>query len=289
MMNPVSIRELNESYRKYFLERSSHIVCDYQRLCTFLLEQNCTFRGKPMPTLLKPNFISPGQQGLLVRSVELMGRILTRFIALYLSDAGVRKIMDFSEREEELFRIDPGYKNPLVISRLDAFLNGNNLRFLEFNCDSPAGIAYADIQEEGFRRLFENYAFLNNYRIAFMIRQQILLASLLECYKEFRGVHRKMPEKPVVAIVDWRGVSTYSEFELHRNYFRNKGIEAVIASPQDFVIRSGKVYARSTSHLQTGNYQGTAGTLGGGRRFCGICQGGTGMLLQFFQVGNRGE
>ena len=242
-MNPVSIRTLNESYRKHFLERSSHIIADYQRLCAFLVEQNCTFRGEPMPTLLKPNFISPGQQNLLVRSVELMGRILTRFISLYLSNAEVREIMGFSEREEALFRIDPGYQNPLVISRLDAFLSGNNLRFLEFNCDSPAGIAYADIQEEGFRKLFENYGFLNNYRIAFMIRQEILLASLLDCYREFRGTHRKMPETPVVAIVDWKGVSTYSEFELHRNYFRNKGIKTVIASPQDFVIRSGKVYA----------------------------------------------
>lgn len=242
-MNPVSTRTLNESYRKHFLEQSSHIIADYQRLCRFLVEQNCTFRGEPMPTLLKPNFISPGQQDLLVKSVELMGRILTRFIALYLSNAEVREIMGFSKREEELFQIDPGYKNPLVISRLDAFLNGNNLKFLEFNCDSPAGIAYADIQEEGFRRLFVNYAFLNDYRITFMIRQQILLASLLDCYKEFRETHRNMPEKPVVAIVDWKGVSTYSEFELHRNYFRSKGLEAVIASPQDFVIRNGKVFA----------------------------------------------
>ena len=43
--------------------------------------------------------------------------------------------------------------------------------------------------------------------------------------------------------MDWANVSTYSEFELHQKYFRNQGIETIIATPQDFVIRNGKAVA----------------------------------------------
>jgi len=59
--------------------------------------------------------------------------------------------MNFSRQENKLLSIDPGYSIPLVLARLDPFMDGDNIRFLEFNCDSPAGIAYADIMEEGFR------------------------------------------------------------------------------------------------------------------------------------------
>jgi uncharacterized circularly permuted ATP-grasp superfamily protein len=243
MGRPLSIQSLNASYRKHFLNRQEQIIADYQHLCRFLVEQNCTFRGDPMPTLFKPNFISPGQQKLLIRYVEMMARILSRFIYLYMNNSEIREIMGFSEQENDLFSIDPGYRNPLVISRLDAFLAGNQVKFLEFNCDSPAGIAYADIQEQGFRLFFENYPFMKQYQIGYMIRQQILLDSLLQCYREFRINRTHFPAKPVVAIVDWKGVSTYSEFELHSQYFRSNGIEAIITAPQDFTIRGGKTYA----------------------------------------------
>jgi uncharacterized circularly permuted ATP-grasp superfamily protein len=52
-----------------------------------------------------------------------------------------------------------------------------------------------------------------------------------------------MPEKPTIAIVDWKDVSTYSEFELHEQHFRSQGYETIIASPQDFHIRNGRAVA----------------------------------------------
>jgi len=55
-----------------------------------------------------------------------------------------------------------------------------------------------------------------------------------------RNTRQQLPEIPVVAIVDWTDVSTYSEFELHQQYFRNHGIETIIATPQEFSIRNGK-------------------------------------------------
>ncbi len=152
-----NISSLNSAY--LFQLEKHRIDPDKQLrlLNQFLIEHNCTFSGKPMPTLLKPNFVSKKQLQKLKLTVEVMSTALDKFIDLYMEDEEVRHIMKFSALENELFRIDPGYHKPLVISRLDAFLNEYSVKFLEFNCDSPAGIAYADVLEDGFRELFREF------------------------------------------------------------------------------------------------------------------------------------
>jgi uncharacterized circularly permuted ATP-grasp superfamily protein len=248
MINSSSVQQdtiqiLNREYQDFFLNNAAAVEDQLNYLKEFLVERGCTFGGEAMPTLLKPNFISVRQWRMLKASVERLSRALSKFIDLYLEDDGVREIMGFSDREDQLFRIEPGYGNPLVISRLDAFLDHDSLKFLEFNCDSPAGIAYADVLEEGFQEIFREYPFLIGYRIRYARRQEMLLTSLLQCYSEFRGTRRRMPQKPVVAIVDWADVSTHSEFDLHRQHFREHGLETVIAAPQDFTVRNGRAVA----------------------------------------------
>jgi hypothetical protein len=238
------ISTLNSAYlfdlEKHRIDPGSQL----DALNRFLLDHNCTFSGKPMPTLLKPNFVTSPQLSVLKQSVEVMSRALDKFIDLYMRNEEVRQIMKFSVPENDLFSIEPGYQKPLVISRLDAFLNGSVVQFLEFNCDSPAGIAYADILEEGFRELFREYPLFDNWKITYTLRQDLLLKSLLHCYAEFRSRARHMPAKPVMAIVDWEGVSTYSEFELHREHFNGKGYRTLICSPQQFSIKNGRALVR---------------------------------------------
>jgi hypothetical protein len=221
MLDPV--RKLNRSYLDHLRKNPERSSLQLRQLRRFLVTRKCTFRGKPMPTLLKPNFISPEQTGILVRNVEKMSVILDKFVRFYLSNPEVRGIMKFPEKENELFSIEPGYDNPIVISRLDAFLNEYSIKFLEFNCDSPAGIAYSDVLEEGFHEVFRKFGFLEKWQIRSMRRQELLLASLLKCYGQFRSRRPGMPEKPVIAIVDWKDVSTYSEFQLHEEHFRSLG------------------------------------------------------------------
>jgi uncharacterized circularly permuted ATP-grasp superfamily protein len=52
-----------------------------------------------------------------------------------------------------------------------------------------------------------------------------------------------MPERPVIAIVDWADVSTFSEFELHQEHFTREGYETIICCPQDFRVNKNKALA----------------------------------------------
>ncbi len=198
-----NISSLNSAY--LFQLEKHRIDPDKQLrlLNQFLLKHNCTFSGKPMPTLLKPNFVSKKQLQKLKLTVEVMSTALDKFIDLYMGNEEVRHIMKFSALENELFGIDPGYQKPLVISRLDAFLNEYSVKFLEFNCDSPAGMAYAEVMEEGFNELFREYPLFESWEIIYTRRQDLLLQSLLLSYAEYRSKARFLPEKPVIAIVDW--------------------------------------------------------------------------------------
>lgn len=238
MLNP--IKKLNRTYLNHLVTREDTTLKQLEYLNGFLTSNHCTFRGEPMPLLLKPNFLSKKQYRAVSYAVETISSALNKFIRLYLNDRYVQEAMKFSEKENELFSFNPGYGNPLVISRLDAFLQGYSIRYLEFNCDSPAGTAYSDIMEQGFSKLFEDYPFMKQWEIVFVHRQHILLEALLQCYREFRTHQESLPEKPVIAIVDWTDVSTSSEFLILQDFFESRGIKTIVGSPVNFSIDRGK-------------------------------------------------
>jgi len=241
MLDPIA--NLNLTYLNHLDKNKTNTCKQFDFLNKFLVEKKCTFSGKPMPSLLKPNFVSRKQTQILVYAVEQISSALNKFINLYMENSEVRGIMNFSKKEEQLFLIDPGYQVPLVISRLDAFLEDYSIKFLEFNCDSPAGHAYSDVLEDGFRELFQEYGFLHHWEIEYFKRQDRLLHALLTCYNEFRNHSSLFPSKPVIAIVDWEDVSTLSEFFLLQQYFGTKGYKTIVCSPREFRIQNGKVYA----------------------------------------------
>ncbi len=232
---------LNLSYLIELSKDGSDAPGQYQALLEYLIKERCTFKGEPMPTLLKPNFISPKQSKQLQYTVEKISSALNKFIGLYLKNKQIRQMMKFTDAENELFFIEPHYNIPLVIARLDAFMNDYEVKFLEFNCDSPAGTAYSDVLEDGFKQILKSYEFLDNWKIEYINRQERFFQAIRGCYKEFRQTHPKFPDKPTVAIVDWAEVSTASEFALLKEFFEAKGLSTIITSPQKFQINGDKM------------------------------------------------
>lgn len=237
------IANINLTYLVELSKQSEYARKQFENVKQFLAEHLCTFGDKPMQTFLKPHFISPRQKQTLEYTVEKISSVLNKFIRLYLRDEQAREIMRFSPEEDALFQIDPGYNIPLVIARLDAFMEDYTIKFLEFNCDSPAGTSYSETLELAFREVSDRFRFLNPWKIEYIERNQKLLDSLLTCYNEFRGEHPSFPSAPVIAIVDWDDVSTASEFVLVKNFFEKKGYDTLITSPQKFRVEGGRLLA----------------------------------------------
>jgi hypothetical protein len=62
---------------------------------------------------------------------------------------------------------------------------------------------------------------------------------LMAIYREWRGVSGEMPR---LAILDWREVPTYSEFELFAHYFASHGLECKIVDPREVEYRNGRLF-----------------------------------------------
>ena len=105
----------------------------------WLAEHDVVFAGSTIPFVLMPHFVSPGQLGRVRRAVACLSQVLDRFCDAYADDERLRDELAVPAAEDALIRLDPGFSRPLKICRLDAFLQGYDVKFLEFNADSPGG------------------------------------------------------------------------------------------------------------------------------------------------------
>jgi uncharacterized circularly permuted ATP-grasp superfamily protein len=124
---------------------------------------------------------------------------------------------------------------------------GVNLKFVELNADTPAGIAYNDVMSDIYWRLPFMVEFRQRYNVQPFAVRAILLRQLLDTYKEWQG-HKSGRKRPQIGIIDWRGVSTWTEFELMQEYFESQGIRTVLADPRELEYsrdKSGKGILRA--------------------------------------------
>ena len=79
---------------------------------------------------------------------------------------------------------------------------------------------------------------------------------------------REPPHDPTIAILDWKGLPTHSEFLLFQQYFREHNLQALICSPDDLRFHDGRLYALlpSSSAGEDGGDDPSAST---GSRRCG--------------------
>lgn len=200
------------------------------------------FGERPICTVLRPRFMTVEQHRYLYRrSLAVLGALHKAYHAA-LDDGGLRAQFGLEPWEEELLHLDPGYRDPSPSGRLDAFYHPetNELRFVEFNAETPAAVAYGDVLTEVFYGLPVMREFLRSYDVHPMPARHNVMQALLECLREWSGGR---PEKPRIAIMDWREVPTYSEFVLFEEYFRAMGLECEIVDPREVEYRDGRLYA----------------------------------------------
>src|SRR5436305_10166924 len=140
------------------------------------------------------------------------------------------------ERERRLVLVHPGFSTSAVTTRLDAFVRGEEVKFVEYNAENPSSLT----DQAGLNRvLFEVHAmqkFAARYRLREFDPAESLLRAMLETYREWGG-----HETPNVAIVDWAGLPTEHEFLLLRDFFARRGVPTIICTPDELEYSNGKL------------------------------------------------
>jgi len=195
------------------------------------------FGDSVIPSFLCPVFIDPQQADRLSGVLAHILSVLEKVTRLYFSDPDLREYFYIDQKAAELMEIDHGYSRNIVIARPDAFLTQDSLRFVEFNCDSPAGPGFADVQEQILRETFPLSAMRETCEFAKEQRREMLLKALLDSFHEFAG----QGAQPRIAIIDWKEVKTVNEFRVFKKYFEEQGIPATIADPRELKFINGQL------------------------------------------------
>lgn len=253
------------SYYHDLLQQPGLAGDSWDLLTARMAERRMIFGERPLCTVLRPLIYTPAEWRYLTARTELVGRAFDRLAHLMLEDAELRAQIYLTPEEEELIQIDHGYPATTPTARLDSFYARNEdgmreipgwtdsrgqpqsemfanrtLSFIEFNGESPTSMAYSDVLSDLFLELPVIQAFSQRYAVRALPSKRPALDALLRAYYEWRGNRHKLPD---IAIVDWHGVPTASEFELFVEQFAENGIAAVICAPEEMEFRRGQLYA----------------------------------------------
>jgi hypothetical protein len=209
------------------------------RLAASMRDRRLTFGERVHCSVLRPFFLGARDEARIREASEVIADLGERIAAAALTDRGLMAALGVTEAEERLARIDPGYATASTASRLDAFILPDSLRFAEYNAESPAGPGYTERLCELFDELEPMQRFKASRPVMYHRTIPALLAALLDSYTEWGG----SADRPTIAIVDWRDVPTWSEFELLRDAFTERGVPTVVSDPRDLSFDGGRLRA----------------------------------------------
>jgi hypothetical protein len=222
------------AYNKLLSNAATAAACS-ETLAEGQRTARAVFGDRPLCVSLRPNFVTKRQHAANRTASEALYGALARQERALLRDDDLRRELDLSPEEDRLALADPGFSAASPSSRLDGFVSGGVIRYVEYNAESPAGMAYNDVLVKIFDRLPAMRAFRKRYRA------RPLRAASKQLTVMRRAHGRKIG---TIAIVDWHGLPTLTEFEMFQRVFTAQGVKTVICAPDELTHRSGRLRAK---------------------------------------------
>ena len=185
---------------------------------------------------LRPHLLSRAQYDLLSHSSEILAQACAKVGAALLYEPSRMEAVGLTERETSLALVDPKYSTLAVTTRLDAFVHGNEIKFVEYNAENPSSISDQTMLNEVLRGVGAMRALADRYDLRQFAPVEFLLKALVETFREWGGAG-----VPNIAILDWEGLPTADEFVLLQDYFARRGVPAVICTPGQLEYEKGKL------------------------------------------------
>ncbi|MCA1634259.1 MAG: circularly permuted type 2 ATP-grasp protein [Acidobacteria bacterium] len=200
----------------------------FARLKDLMSARRMVYGDRHIGVALRPYLLTREQYDRLTFAAQTLARAFEKVGTALLSDPALLDRVGLTEMERRLALVNPGFASSAVTTRLDAFVSGEAIRFVEYNAENPSSLLD---QSELNHVLFEVRALCGiaeRYRLSQPDPTERLLRALLATYAEWGGAGN-----PNVAIVDWPGLPTENEFILIRNYFVARGVPTIICTPDE--------------------------------------------------------
>jgi hypothetical protein len=208
----------------------------FEKLHDAMRKNRLVYSDRPISVALRPHFLERTQFESHKAAAELIVRALEKIAAASVQSPALMTRVGLTNAEQKLALINPGFTAAAITTRLDGFVHGQEIKFVEYNAENPSSLS----DQEGLNRvLFELPAMsilAQRYRLQQFSPVERLLATLLEVYREWDG-----GGVPNIAIVDWKNLPTANEFILLQNHFEARGVRTIICSPDELEYDRGRL------------------------------------------------
>lgn len=206
----------------------------FEKLRAAMRSARLVYGDRPIGVALRPHFLEQAQFELLTNRAELIASALEKVAAAAVQSPNLMDELGLTDAEQKLALIDPGFSGAAITSRIDGFVHGEKIKFVEYNAENPSSLS----DQEGLNRLLlqlpEMSTFAERHRLRQFSPVEKLLETLIATYREWGGA-----DIPNVAILDWKDLPTANEFVLLRDYFLSQGVRTIICSPEDLTYENG--------------------------------------------------
>ncbi len=236
----MSIRQLGDAITRYHQLLESEQYRDLawaESLHEKMSAQGLVVSGRPVSPFLRPHFLTRKQFDNLVQASEFLHSAIDRIKKMTLSDPGLQNRMGLLPAEKMLAQINPGYSFMAVTSLLDTHIHNGSLQFVEYNAESPSGVAYSELLGDLFYDAAPVKEFRKKTKLSKIGGSKYFLQALLKAYKQFGGT--KIPN---IAIVEFKQPfqnAESAEFSLLAEQFRKLGYATEIVTPDALEYRNG--------------------------------------------------
>ncbi len=234
----------------------------FDKLRSGMAANRLLYGERPIGVSLRPHLLDANQFASLVHAAESIASASEKVATALVQSPVLLDRVGLTEAERKLAQIDPGFSTAAITTRLDAFVHGDEIKFVEYNAENPSSLS----DQEGLNRLMFEVSAMETFAQRYRLRQfspvEKLLATLLATYAEWGGTGA-----PNIAILDWENLPTSHEFVLLRNHFATHGVRTIICSPdnleyRDHRLRCGDfeidlVYKRILIHEFLGRFDDT--------------------------------
>lgn len=205
-----------------------------------LRAEKLTFGKRVHCPFLRPFFLSVEDEARVRRVSESIAAIAEKVTAAAFQDDSLFKQFHLRPEEERLARMTTGFGPASTASRLDAFLLPDSLKFTEYNGESPAGAGYSETLSEIFAKTPVMKDFQKKWEVHSYPLSAKLLDALMRTYLDWGGT----THRPQMAIVDWKEVPTWSEFQILKERFEKMRVPVVLADPRELEFDGKRLWAK---------------------------------------------
>src|SRR5687767_4555604 len=159
----------------------------FARLKALMSARRLVYGERHVGIALRPYLLTRGQYGRLSHAARTVAGAFEKVEAALLANHTLLDRVGLTEMELRLALVDPGFGSAAVTTRLDAFVHGDEIRFVEYNAENPSslpdqtGLNQVLFEVRALQRISERHRLMQPDPTGSLLR------ALLRTYAEWGG------------------------------------------------------------------------------------------------------